>query len=126
MAKQIEFEFDIAGVKRSLNFGMYCWEVFCDKMGISASEIVSSFQTGNVFKAMRMLVISGIDAHDYLAGNPNSVKEVEVTRWINDDPGFIDKVFGSAMSVFIDSHKTEAEANQSEEDQKKSLSGSEK
>jgi hypothetical protein len=106
MAKQLIHQFDINGQTRTFNFGMYCWEIFCEKMDVAPGDMLTVFQGGKTFKAIRFVVYCGIVANDFLNGVPDSVTEREVAAWLNNEPDGMGLIFNAAMLTFYD---TEAE-----------------
>lgn len=99
MARQVVFDFDLGGSTRRLNFGMACWEFFCERMNVPPADILASFTGPTLFKAVRMVVYSAIASHDYLKGSPPSVTEIDVANWLNEDPGLIQEIFTIAVAV---------------------------
>lgn len=113
MAKQLIYQFDIGGQTRTLNFGMYFWELFCEKMGVGPSDIMSVFKDGGTFRGMRMIVFCGIAAHDFLNDLPTSITESDTAKWLNDSPEMMGDIFTIAMrTLFGVSEKTEGNGNQ--------------
>lgn len=102
MAKQLVYQFELGGQTRTLNFGMYCWELFCEKMNIGPSDIMSVFKDGGTFRAMRMIIFCGIAANDFLNDLPISVTENDTAKWMNESPTLLGKVFTTAMNTFFD------------------------
>lgn len=119
MARQRVFEIEIGGKKRTLDFGLYCWEVFCEKMNVPPGEILGVFQGPATFKAMRILLFSAIIANDFLYGQPNSVTEREVAGWLNDDPGKIQEIFTIAISNLMPEVQEDVPQKVSKDNKKK-------
>lgn len=121
MAKQLKYQFDINGQTRTLDFGMYCWELFCEKMEVKPDHIQAPFLDHRQFKAARLLVYCGIVANDCLSGQPDSVTEQDVIKWLNADPDVMNLIYETAMKTFygIDEIKVK-------EDDKKKVSRSRK
>lgn len=109
--KQLIYQFDIAGTTRTLDFGMSCWEMFCEKMDVAPSDILSVFQGGKTFRSMRMVAYCGIAAHDYLEGKPSTVTEQEVAKWLNANPQVMESIFAAALGTFygVDTSAVKAE-----------------
>lgn len=122
MAKQLIYQFDINGQVKTLNFGMYCWEMFCEKMDIGPDEIITVFMGKTTFKAMRLIAYCGIVANDFIQGVPDSVSESDIIKWLNDVPDVMQDIFNAAMKAFI-GPQTEKEISKP---QKKSPSRSKK
>lgn len=120
MARQLKYEFEIGGKVRVLDFGMYCWELFCEKMNIGPDNLLFVFQGGTTFKAMRLVVYCGIVSNDFLSGRPDSVTEEEVTKILNDSPEAMNEVFKTAMTCFYGEAEKKKKAKQSHSRSKKS------
>lgn len=100
MARQLKFEFELGGNSVVLDFGMYCWELFCEKMNIGPDELLAAFQGGTTFKSMRMLAYCGLSANDFLLDVPETYTEVEVAKMLNDSPEVMNDIFNKAMECF--------------------------
>lgn len=120
MAKQIKYEFIIGGEKRTLDFGMYFWEIFCEKMDIGPDNLLTVFTGASTFKSMRLMTYCGIISNDFLNGMPDSVTEEEVARMLNDNPEVMNEIFAKAMSVFFGGEETEKKKKASPSRSKKS------
>lgn len=101
MARQTTFRVELGGESRLLNFGMVCWEFFCEEMNVSPTDILNIFQGPKTFRSMRVLVSCAIKAHDYLAEAPTEITEVQIAGWLNDEPEKMEQVFTLAMTCLI-------------------------
>lgn len=100
MAKQLVYQFEIGGETLTMNFGMYCWELFCEKMDIDPSNLLSVFQGGKTFKSMRMIAYCGIMADDYMNDRPSVLSEKDIAKFLNDDPKMMNDIFDAALNTF--------------------------
>lgn len=130
MAKQLKYQFDIDGKTLTMDFGMYCWEVFCEKMDIRPEDMVLSFDGPSTFKRMRMVAVCGSIANDYLEDNPDPMSEKEITRILNGNPEITKTIFETAMSTFFGTEKEDmdgsAKAADGDKKPKKKVSHSER
>ena len=117
MAKQRIYQFDLNGQTKTLDFGMYCWELFGEMMHVGPDQIMTVFHGETTFRAMRTVVYCGIVANDYLHDAPPSVTEADIVKWLNDSPEVLGSIFTTAMQVFFD---IDAKAEKTEKAQKKS------
>lgn len=99
MARQLIHDIELGGASRRLNFGMVCWEFFCERMDVGPTDILPAFMGKTSFRAMRILVYSAIAADDFIKQQPVSVTEAEVAGWLNEDPGKIGEIFTLAARV---------------------------
>lgn len=120
MAKQTKYEFIIGGEKRILDFGMYFWEIFCEKMNIGPDNLLTVFTGASTFKSMRLMTYCGIISNDFLNGIPDSVTEAEVAKMLNDNPEVMSEIFTKGMSVFYGGGETEKKRKVSPSRSKKS------
>jgi len=101
MEKVTVYQFDVKGQTLTLDFGMYCWDLFCERMHASPSRISEVFSGSQTFKAMRCLIVCGVEANAYLRDLPNSATEADVTKIINDSPEIMGKMVRVAFETFI-------------------------
>lgn len=99
MARQLIHDIELGGAPRRLNFGMVCWEFFCERMDAGPTDILPAFMGKTSFRAMRILVYSAIAADDFIKQQPVSVTEAEVAGWLNEEPGKIGEIFILAARV---------------------------
>ena len=101
MKKTTVFQFVAQGRTLTLDFGWYCWELFCEKMNVSPSRITEVFTGPHTLKAIRCLIVCGVEANAYLRDLPKSITEADVTKMINDSPELMGEILNTAAGAFI-------------------------
>lgn len=91
MARQLVYEFDIDGEKIIIDFGLKCWEVFCEEMDIPMEGIINSFQGGQQIKAAKVLFYAGLCSYHFVNRMPFNMSKEDVEILLNNRYDIVEK-----------------------------------